>query len=390
VDGGLVHLRVAKSLFDRVHALAEQVHAELFEASAGDGGVEVDAFEERVDFDGRLRRGRQGALRAFARRAETTERLGVTGDVLLVLALEFSDEVLQQASVEIFTAQVRVASRRLDFEDALFDGQQGHIKGTTTEIENQNVLFRTVGLISLVQTVRNGRSRRLVDDAQAVQARDDGGVLGRLTLGIVKVRRHGDDGVLHVLTQVRFRNFSHLDQNHGRNLLRGELLRFAVKLDANHRLVRVARLDGERPILDVRLHRRFGELATDQTLGVEHGVLRVHRRLVLRRVPDETFAVREGDVRRRRAVTHIIGDDFNPIVLPDTDAGIRRAEIDPDRGTFLYFWVDKLLTHSERHVRFDHSTKRIVRKRIVVQVTSRCGWIFIRRIHHRQTQRHVI
>ena len=156
VDGGLVHLRVAKGLFDRVHALTEQVHAEFFEASTGDGGVEVNALEERVDFDGRLRRGRQGALRAFARRAETTERLGVAGDVLLVLALEFSDEVLQQASVEIFTTQVRVASRRLDFKDALFDGQQGHIKGTTTEIENQNVLFRTVGFVSLVQTVRDG------------------------------------------------------------------------------------------------------------------------------------------------------------------------------------------------------------------------------------------
>merc|ERR1719503_320721 len=109
----LVHLRIAKRLFDRVHALAEQIHAELFEASAGDGSVEVDAFEQGIDFDGRLRRGRQGTLGAFASRSETTECLRVARDVLLVLALEFSDEVLQQASVEIFAAQVRVASRRL-------------------------------------------------------------------------------------------------------------------------------------------------------------------------------------------------------------------------------------------------------------------------------------
>ena len=34
--------------------------------------------------------------------------------------------------------------------------------------------------------------------------------------------------------------------------------------------------------------------------------------LVLRRVPDETLAVGEGDVRRRRAVTHVVGDDLNP------------------------------------------------------------------------------
>ena len=34
--------------------------------------------------------------------------------------------------------------------------------------------------------------------------------------------------------------------------------------------------------------------------------------LVLRRVPDETLAVGEGDVRRRRAVTHVVGDDLDP------------------------------------------------------------------------------
>ena len=41
----------------RVHALAEQVHVQLLEARARDGGVEVDALEQRVNLDRRLRGG---------------------------------------------------------------------------------------------------------------------------------------------------------------------------------------------------------------------------------------------------------------------------------------------------------------------------------------------
>ena len=39
----LVHLGVAQALLHRVHALAEQVHAQLLEAGTRDGRVEVDA-----------------------------------------------------------------------------------------------------------------------------------------------------------------------------------------------------------------------------------------------------------------------------------------------------------------------------------------------------------
>mmetsp|Transcript_41087 Transcript_41087/g.133713 ORF Transcript_41087/g.133713 Transcript_41087/m.133713 type:complete len:391 (+) Transcript_41087:109-1281(+) len=52
----LGHLRVAEALFDGLHGGAEEVHAELLEAGARDGGEEVDALEERVDLDGGLRR----------------------------------------------------------------------------------------------------------------------------------------------------------------------------------------------------------------------------------------------------------------------------------------------------------------------------------------------
>ena len=62
----LVHLGVTEALLDGLHALTEQVHVELLEPRPGDAAVEVDALEQGVDLDARLRAGRQRALGALA------------------------------------------------------------------------------------------------------------------------------------------------------------------------------------------------------------------------------------------------------------------------------------------------------------------------------------
>jgi hypothetical protein len=50
----LVHLGIAQSLLDRIHGVAEEIGAQLLETGTSDVGVEVNAVEERVDFDGSL------------------------------------------------------------------------------------------------------------------------------------------------------------------------------------------------------------------------------------------------------------------------------------------------------------------------------------------------
>jgi NAD-specific glutamate dehydrogenase len=77
VDGGLVGLGVAEDTLDGLHGGAEQVLAELLETSTGDGGVEVDTLEERVDFDGGLGRRGESALGTLASSAQTAESTGV-------------------------------------------------------------------------------------------------------------------------------------------------------------------------------------------------------------------------------------------------------------------------------------------------------------------------
>jgi hypothetical protein len=54
--------------------------------------------------------------------------------------------------------------------------------------------------------------------------------------------------------------------------------------------------------------------------NVHHArVIRVHGDLVLGSISDETLTLGEGDIRGGRAVTLIIGNDLNTVVLPDTD-----------------------------------------------------------------------
>lgn len=54
VDIGLVDLRVTQHPFDGLKGRAEKISAKLLKAGAGNRGVEVDAFDKRDDFNGRL------------------------------------------------------------------------------------------------------------------------------------------------------------------------------------------------------------------------------------------------------------------------------------------------------------------------------------------------
>lgn len=89
MDLALGELGIAHACLDGVHALPEQVHAELLKAGTGDGCVEVNTLVQSIDLQGGLSSGRQSALCSLCGGAQTAEGTGVVGDVLLVLPLEF-------------------------------------------------------------------------------------------------------------------------------------------------------------------------------------------------------------------------------------------------------------------------------------------------------------
>jgi hypothetical protein len=107
--------------------------------------------------------------------------------------------------------------------------------------------------------------------------------------------------------------------------------------------VRLAALvdDLEWEVLDIGLHFCIVELPTDETLGVEDTeiirvnktsrdhrtrskedirVVWVHSHLVLRGVTNQPLVIGERDVGWSRSISLVVGNDFNTIILPDTDA----------------------------------------------------------------------
>jgi len=329
VDRGLVNLGVTKGALDGLHGATEEVLAELLETGTGDGGVEVDTLEERVDLNGGLGGRRKGALGKLASGTETTKGTSVGAEVLLVLALEFVAEVVDETVIKVFTTKVSITGSRLDLEDTLLNGEERDIEGSTTKIEDEDVLLT---LLLLVKTVGNGGGSGLVDDTENVEAGNETGILGSLTLRVVEVCGNGDDSVVNGATKVRLGGLAHLGEDHGRDLLGGEVLDLALELDLSDGLATLLDdLEGE--VLHVGLDLSIVELAANETLGVEDGVVRVHGDLVLGRVTDQTLGVGEGDERGSGAVTLVVGDNLDAVIAEDTHARVGGTKIDSDSGS---------------------------------------------------------
>jgi hypothetical protein len=252
-------------------------------------------------------------------------------------------EELHHAVVEVLAAQVRVAVRRDHLKDPVVDRQQRHVERTTAEVEHEDI--HLLLLLLVVQTVRDGRGRRLVDDAHHVQASDRSSVLRRLALSVVEVRRHSHHGVLHRLAEERLRDLLHLLQHHRADLLRRVRLLLALVRHLHARVAVLVAHDVERQQLLVRLHRGVAELTPDQALHRVHRVDGVVRDLVLRAVTHQALRLRERHHRRRDAVTHLVRDDLHRAALPDADHGVRRAEVDAHARRF-----DAASTAHRRHV----------------------------------------
>jgi hypothetical protein len=165
---------------------------------------------------------------------------------------------------------VVVARGGADLDDAVADLEQRDVERAAAEVEDQDGLF----LAALVEAVGQRGRGGLVDDAQHVEAGDLAGLLGGLTLGVVEVRRDGDDRVGDVLAEVALGVALELLQHARADLLRGVVL--AVDLD--------------------------GPVGAHVALDRTDGPVDVGHRLVLGGLADQHLAVaRERDDRRRGA-----------------------------------------------------------------------------------------
>ena len=83
----------------------------------------------------------------------------------------------------------------------------------------------------------------------------------------------------------------------------------------------------EGAVLSIGMNLSIAELATDETLCIENGVVGVHRDLVLGSIADQTLVVGEGDIRGSGSVTLVVGNDFDTSAALNTNARVGRTQI---------------------------------------------------------------
>ncbi len=313
---------IGKRLPDRRHRALQQVVDELLELRARQLHLQVlrpvliGGDERQVDVG--LHHGGELDLRLLRRFLQPLQRHPVLAQIDAVGLLELGDDPVDDPLIEIVAAEVRVAVGRLHLDDALADLENRDVEGAAAEVVHGNRFVRL-----LVEAVGERRGRRLVDDAQDVEAGDLAGVLRRLPLRVVEVGRHGDDRVGDLLAEIVLGGRLQLLQHHRGDLRRRILL--AADLDPRVAVVRLHDL--------VRNARRLlGDLAVlppHEPLDREHRVLGIRDRLPLRDLAHEPLAVlRESDDRRRGARAFLIHDDRGLPAFHDRDHRVGRAEVD--------------------------------------------------------------
>ena len=245
VDVRRLELGVVQRLHHRLATALDQAVDQFLELGPTDGHLQVlrtvlvGRDERQVDVG--LRGRTQFLLGLFAGFLQTLQRHRVLAQVDPLLFLELVGHVVDQDFVEVVTTQVRIATGADHFEDGHVtvlafgrsDFQDRDVERTATQVEDGDLL---VGL--LAQSVGQRGRRRLVDDPSHFQPGDLAGILGGLPLRVVEVRRHGDHGLVDLVSQVRLGRFLELAQHHRRDFLRRVLL--VARLDL-HVVVLAAR-----------------------------------------------------------------------------------------------------------------------------------------------------
>ena len=266
---GELPLAVFEGLTDRSLEPFEDRLDQLLELRSGQLLLQVERLAPLLRDERQVQRRLDGAreldLRLLRGIAEPLHRLAVAGEIDAVLPLELRHEPLDQAVVHVHPAELRVARRGDDLEDALAHLHQGHVERAPTEVEDRDLPFAL-----LVEPIGECGRRGLVHQPQDLKARDLARILRCLALVVVEIGRHGDDGLGDLLAQERLGVRLDLAQDHRGDLLGRVVLSFDadlvvcphLPLDLHDRLFRVQhrlalrRFSHENPVLRERDHGR--------------------------------------------------------------------------------------------------------------------------------------
>ena len=152
-----------------------------------------------------------------------------------------------------------VTSGSLDLKSPIIDSQKGDIKGTATQVVDNDLTLAT----SAIKTISDSGGCGFVDDTDDVKPSDDASVFRSLSLVVIEVGGDGYDGVLHRLPKVTLCHIPHLAQDHCGNFLGAEVAGFALHVNRDRWFVGLI-LDFEGEVLEIGLDILVGPLATNQ------------------------------------------------------------------------------------------------------------------------------
>ena len=158
-------------------------------------------------------------LRGQPRLGVTRERGEHRDDPRAVLGLDLglaADEP-RQRRVDVVAAQACVAVGGKDLEDARIQFEHGDVERAAAEVVHGDLGF----VAEPVQTVGERGGGGFVEDALDIEAGQLAGGFGGLALGVVEIRRDGDDRTADGRAEGAFGVGLELGENQRGNLLRG-------------------------------------------------------------------------------------------------------------------------------------------------------------------------
>ncbi len=118
----------------------------------------------------------------------------------LKLTVDFPYEQINEQLVKIVAAEMCVAVGGQHFKGAIFQSQDGNIKGASAQ-----VVHRNCRVLLAIQSIGQCGGGRLVDNAHHVPTRNLTRVARRLSLCVVELCGNGDDRAPDIPPDVLFR-----------------------------------------------------------------------------------------------------------------------------------------------------------------------------------------
>ena len=224
--------------------------------------------------------------------------------------------------IKVLSTERSVAVGGLDLKHTARDLENRDIKGTTTKVVHGNSLT-----VLLVHAKRQCGGSGLVNDTKHVQTGNLARVLGRLTLSIVEVGRHSDDGLGNIATEVSVSGLLHLGEHKCTNL--GWRVLLAHRLDPG--IAVGTANDLVRQILLVLLGGRIVVTTTNQTLRREQSVLGIGHGLTLSGNSNQSLTV-GGERHDGGGCSDALRvfNDFRTRTFHNRNTGVRGTQIDTD------------------------------------------------------------